>query len=120
MKRVTAAAALCVAIASNLGAQAPRRVGSALERSGVVSSDSVRTRQSSRDSLKTSHIRNEPQEGSEPGAGFEVGWTIAGAVIGYAYWQSHRQEGNMAEPVQLVFLVGAGAVIGTVVGLILR
>jgi hypothetical protein len=85
-----------------------------------VSSESVPTRQTSPDSLKTSHIRHEPQEGSEPGAGLEVGWTIAGAVPGFAYWQAHRQEGNMAEPVQLVFLVGAGAVIGTIVGLILR
>jgi len=40
--------------------------------------------------------------------------------IGYVYWQSNRQEGNMAEPVQLVFLVGAGAVIGAIVGLILK
>ena len=57
---------------------------------------------------------------STPGAGLQVGWTIAGAVAGYLWWQSHRTEGNMMEPVEVVLLVGLGALLGSIVGWIIE
>jgi hypothetical protein len=61
-----------------------------------------------------------PQEGDEPQAGLQVGWTVAGAVVGFLWWQSHRTEGNMMEPVEVVMLVGLGALVGTLVGWIVE
>jgi len=73
-----------------------------------------------RDSVRFATGVPAPQEHDEPRAGLKVGWTLAGAVVGYLWWQSHRTEGNMMEPVEVVLLVGLGALVGTIAGWIIE
>lgn len=102
-----------------LEAQAPRRAEGVLPR-GAAATDTRRRPTMTPDSVAFVTRGPRPQDHDKAGAGLRVGWTIAGAVAGYLWWQSHRTEGNMMEPVEVVFLVGLGAVVGTIVGWIVE
>ena len=55
--------------------------------------------------------------------GIDVGWTVLGAVLGYVYYQSavaDTGDGDFAAPFSVALFVGAGALLGTLVGVILK
>lgn len=103
-----------------LEAQAPWRYEGVLQRPAAAADTARRRPSMTPDSAAFVTGVPRPQDHDEPGAGLQVGWTIAGAVAGYLWWQSHRTEGNMMEPVEVVLLVGLGALLGTIVGWIIE
>lgn len=113
---------LTAVAAPSVAAQAPRRQVPALQRVQEVRSaldTTVVTDTSGVPGLRSRVTPQEPDDRQH----IRVGWTVLGAVLGYVAYRSavdDLNDADFAAPFSVALFVGVGALLGTLVGIIVE